>query len=83
MTRHRKRAAVRAEKSMLNGPVAKADRRDPMWQRLRGALCEHHGLLESLDEYADRLWFVIRNAKGRAGSTLDGLSADAAEEVQV
>lgn len=57
--RTRARNAITATEIALD-----ADRTSPRWQRLRGALCPEHGLRESLDEYADRIFVAIRNATG-------------------
>jgi len=45
-----------------------ADRSSARWQRVRAALCEHHGLGKhfSLDEYADLVWSAVSNATAPA-----------------
>ena len=53
------------------------DRTSPRWQRIRAALCEHHGLPETLDEHADRVFALIpaTTSPPGAGSTVEGPSA--------
>ena len=58
--------------------VLDVDRTDPRWQRLRGACCDFAGLSYPLDEHADRIFLTLQT-NGGAGSTLDGLSAGAAQ----
>lgn len=44
--------------------LVEADRSDTRWLRLRGACCEHTGLREPLDEYADRIYLTVAAATG-------------------
>lgn len=63
-------------------PSVPVDRGSDRWRRVREALCPHHGLAVSLDEYADAIVASIPKTTHRPGSNhLDGGRAPRAEEV--
>lgn len=72
-----------ARAELAGATRAEADRSSARWQRVRAALCEHHGLGKhcSLDEYADRVWSAVSNTTAPAadpGRTLRGRGQEGA-----
>jgi len=61
-------------------PAAPIDRDSARWQRVRAALCPHHGLSIGLDEYADHVVAAIpQTTTGPGSNHLDGGRASGAE----
>lgn len=69
----------------LHLPLPQPDRTSRRWQRIRAALCEHHGLDETLDEHADRVFALIpatTTSPTGTGSTVEGPSAGAGRQTE-